>query len=400
MDCARGTARGLGHALGGAAGGRAQFYLPALFHKAYEAAYGGGFARAGAAGYDRDAVKGCGKHRLALFGAQRHPGIGLISVYHFFGAHGIQPGFDLCRQQALYPERGFPFRLVQAGQVRAFFAGYFLYYDAPIHYQFRQGVAHGAFIRAQYVHGPAHQLAAGQIHMALAAHGLVEHIADARKQTHAGFPGEAQGKGDLIRRAEAHALHLVGQAIGILAHHGLGHVAELGAYAAGQPRGHAQGLQEHHGVAHAHVLSKGFPYQAGALGADAGYLRKALGMGLHYIQGGFSEMLHDEPGGGRAHALDQARRQVFFYVGNLFGQQGFIGRYLYLLAVFPVLHQFAFKGGALPRRQKWHYAHGSQLPRAIRLYRGHGKAVLIVSEYYLLYGRFKSCHMPYPECRR
>ena len=95
-----------------------------------------------------------------------------------------------------------------------------------------------------------------------------------------------------------------------------------------------------------------------ALWTDAGDIEQTLRLKLQYVERLFAKRLHEQPGGGRAHALDEAGGEVFFDAGKRGRRFNLHGGYLDLLAVLGMLDPFAGDGELFARAQLRHDAHG------------------------------------------
>ena len=131
---------------------------------------------------------------------------------------------------------------------------------------------------------------------------------------------------------------------------------------------------------------------AARFGADAGHLRQPIGPGFQHVQCLIPEPAHNQPGGGRAYALNQPGGQIFFDIAHLFGQQGFIGIHANLCAVFPMFHHGSVKDRPFPHRQKGQRAHGGEFLSILQFNGKHGEAVLLVAVDDILYHSFKISH--------
>jgi hypothetical protein len=150
---------------------------------------------------------------------------------------------------------------------------------------------------------------ARQVHVALAA-GLFQPMAHAGLDAHVGFLADAQRRRQPVRRQEADAPHIKGQAVGILAHALNGRSAVAFVDARRQGRGHAVALQEDHDLALAALGGPGLLDGQGPRVSDAGHLANALWFCVEDLQGPFPETGHDAGRELGADALDKTRPQV------------------------------------------------------------------------------------------
>ena len=232
--------------------------------------------------------------------------------------------------------------------------------------------------------------------MSHAAHGLGQGIAHAALQTGGRFRLEAHAPCNLVGGTEAHAVDFIGEAVWIFLQNALALVAVGLVDLHGKAGREARALQENQRGAHFILHGEGFGDHGRLLRADAGNLRKPVGLGFHHIQRCRAEVLHDELGRRRADASDQAGAQILLHAGLGFRAQELVGAHLDLFAVIPVLGQFALQDYMFARIQKRQNAHGAGAPRALNAEGRHRPSVGVVSENDLLYRSFKLRHPNLP----
>ena len=136
----------------------------------------------------------------------------------------------------------------------------------------------------------------------LKAHRRLEAKAAVRLKTHA--------HGDFVRHGEGHAALVPGQEIGVLPELFQGGVPVLTPQAHGQHRRQLVPGQKGHQPPEAHVLPEPLGNLLGPLGGDALECGQPLRGGFQNVKGFQPEAVHDIPGRGRAHALQNAGGEI------------------------------------------------------------------------------------------
>ena len=357
----------------------------------------GGLARAGAAGDDQHAFARHGFHGLALLGAQAHllPRLDLGD-----GALGEGLRVAAALEGAQQPRKakgGVGLGLVVPGQVDRRLAVDVLGLETAGEDEAAQGVVDEVFVGAEHLPGALDQERERQVHVAGSVAGLVERVAQAALQAKFAGEGKAHRQRHAVGGLEAHALHLVGEAVGVFAGDGFRALAVGAVDARGHRRREAVFLQKHHRAAHLGVFLKALGDHGGALFADAGHFGEALRLGGEHVQRALAETFDDELRRGRADAADEAGSKVLFDAVQTLGAHGLHPGDADLAAIFAVLHQFALEGGALAGQQHGHRPHRGQMLAALELDLRHGEAVFIVSIGDLFHDAFKSGHGRPPE---
>ena len=169
-------------------------------------------------------------------------------------------------------------------------------------------------VQIQQLVGVQGDLGAGQIAVPhLAA--VVEDVFDRRHEPLGAVCGQADAQGHLVRRKEADAVEVVGQTVGIGAHHIDGLVAIALIYADSEKGADAVGLEEHHDFTDGAVLDPGGADRFQFFLGDAFDLGQAFHILFEDVQGVAAEMADDLAGRLGPHALDQSGSQVFFQGG-------------------------------------------------------------------------------------
>ena len=198
---------------------------------------------------------------------------------------------------------------------------------------------------------------------------------------------EAHADGDGVRVAEVHAVLVAGEDVGVVTE-GLDGVVAVGALE-GHRQMHRQVVarQKFHQLAQSRQGAEGGGQLLRLLGGDALDAAQLLRLLLDDEEGVRAETLHQTAGGGTSHALEDAGGQV---------------RHRVLLAAgHPTLHALGGELGAVYRVDAPHAGdghalagggagdtahHGDRLVLAVHGKEEDGVAVLLVVEYYAVYG--------------
>ena len=122
--------------------------------------------------------------------------------------------------------------------------------------------------------------------------------------------GDAQGRGNPVGGEKAHALQVLHQAVRIIADDVRRTVPVQAADFHGELGGNTVALQKNHGLPSRLLLLKALGNLPPALAAHAGNLLETLGVLAEHFQRLHAEMLHNLPGGGRPHPVNQPAAQV------------------------------------------------------------------------------------------
>ena len=172
-----------------------------------------------------------------------------------------------------------------------------------------QRLAQDPFLDAQQSASDGEQLFLRERAMPL-AHCLSQGVIQSRRRAQQRFRGDAQLACDLIRRGEADALNIRGQAIGILAH-ALDRLLAIGLVNAHRAaRADAVRMQEHHDVPHNLLLLPGVLDQSPPLLADARDLLQLRRLRLDDFKNLLAKFCDQLFRIARADALDHAAAQI------------------------------------------------------------------------------------------
>ena len=361
VDGAGVGAGGFGHALGRPARGRRQGEGHAHAGQGVgDDADDGGLARAGAAGDDHDPRVERRHHRLPLACGQGQPQVHLILVHvpEGIGRRG----------------RGELRQLLGDGRLHAGDEGQ---EDAPLlaHELLHQGalVDHGVhgvgdhlLIHPQQAAGLDHQLVLGQIGVAVLRPGVLQGILDAGEEPGRGVglkPGHPLGDG--VGGHKADAVHVVDELIGVLLDLGQGQIPIHLEHAVGLVHRDPVGGQGQQDLPHGPILVEGSGDHGQLLFSDARDLQQPLRLPLHDPEGVHAEPVHDEPGHGRADALDGAAGEIPFDGGEGGGGHGLGEGGQELLAVLGVMLHRALQPQLFPHGGEGQRAADGDVPLAI-----------------------------------
>ena len=316
---------GLRQALGRAPGRRRQRDAQSLLAEDRDdAADDGGLAHAGATGHDHDLVAKRAPDRGRLLRGQGDVGLGLVP-----GERALE--IDGHRRRGRFQQ---PAQSRGAGELGAIQGGVVDRLAAGVVVGHHVGAARGLLTGSDQIDG--HVTLAGQaidrgahqvvvdaeqrgrpIGQALArdvdvapARGFLQHVADATLDADVGVVGDAQRRGELVRRQKADAPDVERQTIRVGAHLGDRGRAVALVDARGERGRDAVALQEHHHLAHLALRGPRLANRPRARGADAGDLADARGIAIQDLQRVDAEARDDTRRELGPDALDQARAQV------------------------------------------------------------------------------------------